>query len=246
MYDSLETDRSLEELKKLFLEIKASDVKAGLLGGWATYFYVNETYRRAFGREYMRSRDVDLFFESGFDSRMSAIIKKLGFEKNGYHFRYERIYDRERHEFVSSKEAKDRPVFDLVYIFLDMFSDRETTDVGTWWDIEALKRAKVVNLDEIALVDFNTLVTLKCTSLFKRDKADKENKDACDLYALLFYSDNEYEPTLYLKKAIEKLVSRTDLIYAISERVLLDPSKQILVLAALQNALKKFDDVPVR
>ncbi len=246
MYDPLETDLSLEELKKLFLEIKESGVNAGLLGGWATHFYVNETYRRAFGREYMGSRDIDLFFESGFDSRMSAIIRKLGFEKNGLPFRYERIYDRERHEFVSSKAAMGRQYFNLVYIFLDMFSDRETTDVGTWWNLEALKRAKVVNVGEIALVDFNTLVALKCTALFARDKADKENKDACDIYALLFYSDNEYEPTLYLKKAIEKLVSRTDLIYAISEHVLLDPSKQNLVLAALQNALKKFDAVPVR
>lgn len=245
MYDPLETGISLEELKKLFLEMKASGVKAGLLGGWATHFYVNETYRRAFGREYMGSRDIDLFFESGFDSRMSAIIKKLGFEKNGLPFRYERIYDRERHEFVSSKEAKVRQYFNLIYIFLDLFSDGETADVGTWWGLKELKRAKVVNVGEIALVDFNTLVALKCTALFARDKADKETKDACDIYALLFYGNNEYEHTLYLKKAIEKLVSRTDLIYAISEHVLLDPSKQNIVLAALQNALKRFDDAQV-
>lgn len=238
MYDPLETSISMDELRKVFKEIDDSKIIAGLVGGWAAHFYVNDEYRRAFGRDYMGSRDIDMFFEPRFEKDFDKVLKKLGFEKNGFKFRYERIYDRGSKKFITSEEAKKRPTFDLTYIFLDLFSNSETKIVGTWWDLEPLKKVKIINLNGMKLVDFNTLVALKCTALFARDKADKENKDACDLYALLFYSNQKYELTLLLKKSVEKILSRPDLIYAIAEHVLLDQSKQNIVTAALQKLLK--------
>jgi hypothetical protein len=240
MYDPLETSISYDELKKLFTEIEKSKVVAGLVGGWATYFYVNDDYSRAFGRDYMESRDIDIFFSPVFENEMEQIIKKLGFEKNGFKFRHEKIYDREAKEFVTSQESKKRPLFNLIQIFLDLFSNAETKKLETWWDLDALKKVKVMTVSGMKLVDFDTLIALKCTALFARDKADKENKDACDLYALLFHGNREYIKTLLLKRAIEKLLSRSDLIYAISEHVLRDPSKQNIVIANLQKALSNF------
>jgi hypothetical protein len=240
MYDPLETDISREELNKLFSELRNFKIKAGLVGGWAAYFYANEGYKRAFGRDYMGSRDIDIFFEPQFDEQMEKLLKKLGFEKNGFKFRYEKFYDIETKKFITEEEAKKKQQYDLIYIFLDLFSNAETKKVGTWWDLPDLKKVKIIKVNEMELVDFNTLIAMKCTAIFARDKADKEIKDACDLYALLLYGNHDFEKTLLLRKAIEKLLSRKDLLYAIAEHVLLDPSRQNIVSAALQNLLKKF------
>ena len=60
MYDPLETDLSRKELTAIFKE--SIGIPICLIGGWASYFYVNEKYKRAFGKEYMGSRDIDIFF----------------------------------------------------------------------------------------------------------------------------------------------------------------------------------------
>jgi hypothetical protein len=240
MYDPLETGISKEELNKLFSEIRNLKIKAGLVGGWAAYFYANEGYKRAFGRDYMSSRDIDIFFEPQFDEQIEKLLKKLKFEKDGFKFRYEKVYDRETKSFITEEDSKKKNTYDLIYIFLDLFSNAETKKVGTWWELPDLKKAKIVNVNGMELVDFNTLIAMKCTAIFARDKADKEVKDACDLYALLLYGNQDYEKMLLLRKALEKLLSRNDLLYAIAEHVLLDPSRQNIASAALQNLLKKF------
>ena len=79
------------------------------------------------------------------------------------------------------------------------------------------------------VTDVDTLIDLKCHALFERDKADKENKDACDLYSLIRYSNQKITLTPLLKKAIEKILNRSDLLYTISQHVLLDAGKQNIV-----------------
>ncbi len=114
--------------------------------------------------------------------------------------------------------------------------------MGSWWDIEPLKRISFVKIEDFFVADIDTLVALKCTAIFARDKADKENKDACDLYALMTYSDRTIIPTLLLKKAIEKILNRPDLLYRIAEHVILDPGKQSIVEVTLKDKLKEINN----
>ena len=92
-------------------------------------------------------------------------------------------------------------------------------------------------MGDFTLADLDTLVSLKCVAIFARDKADKESKDACDLYALIRYGGKAIKMTGLFKRAIEKVLGRTDLMYAIAEHVLLDPGRQGIVEVALRDTL---------
>ena len=116
MYDSLETDLSRKELTAIFKE--SVGVPICLIGGWASYLYVNEKYKRAFGKEYMSSRDIDIFFDPKKEKEFLNVVNKRGFTKNDFHFRYEKIYDRESQLFVTPEQAKRKQLYDLIYIFL--------------------------------------------------------------------------------------------------------------------------------
>lgn len=236
MYDPLETELSKNELIALFKEAK--DLKICLIGGWASYYYVKDNYKRAFGQDYMGSRDIDVFFDPKIEKEFAkVVIDKMGFTKNGFQFRYEKIFDREAKRFISTTEAKKKHVYDLIYIFLDLFSNEPTRVLGSWHDIGEMKKISVDMVEGFKVADIDTLVALKCTALFARDKADKENKDACDLYALLVYGKKDIQPTLLLQKAITKILERPDLIYAIAEHVLLNPSRQSIVEVTLRDKL---------
>ncbi|MBI5871950.1 hypothetical protein HZB88_02595 [archaeon] len=240
MYDPLETDLSRKEMAAIFKE--SIGVPICLIGGWASYFYVNEKYKRAFGKEYMGSRDIDIFFDSKKEKEFLKVVNKRGFTKNGFQFRYEKIYDRESQLFITLKQAKRKQLYNLIYIFLDLFSNEETKLLGSWWDLEPLKNISFVKIEDFFVADIDTLIALKCTAIFTRDKADKENKDSCDLYALITYSGRKIIPTRLLQKAIEKILSRPDLLYALAEHVILDPSKQSIVEVTLRDKLKEIDN----
>ena len=240
MYDPLETDLSRKELTAIFKE--SIGIPICLIGGWASYFYVNEKYKRAFGKEYMGSRDIDIFFDPKKEKEFSKVVNKRGFTKNGLPFRYEKIYDRESKTFVTPEEAKRKPLYDLIYIFLDLFSNEKTDLLGSWWDLEPFKKTAYFPIDNFFVADIDTLIASKCTAIFARDKADKENKDACDLYALVVYSDKQIIPTTLLQKAIEKILNRFDLLYTIAEHVLLDPSRQSIVEVTLRDKLKEINN----
>lgn len=241
MYDPLETDISREQLNRLISESKARKCSVALLGGWAAYFFINDTYRRAFGRDYMGSRDIDLFIDPRDGEEFAKLITELGFLPNGMFFRYERIYDREKKQFITPDESKKTPIFNIIYIFLDLFSSKDIPKPVTWSDLQSLANfdvdTDIVLLQNTPIVKMDILLDLKCTAIFARDKADKENKDACDLYSLLIYGNHPYQMTELLKKTIQKILSRNDLVHTIAEHVLLDASKQSIVINNLQKML---------
>ena len=105
-----------------------------------------------------------------------------------------------------------------------------------------MKKISSVNIEDFFVADIDSLIALKCTALFARDKADKENKDACDLYALITYSGRTILPTRLLQKTIEKILSRPDLLYAVAEHVILDPSKQSIVEVTLRGTLEEINN----
>lgn len=164
----------------------------------------------------------------------------MGFAKNGLPFRYELIYNRETKKFITQDEAREERIYNLIYIFLDLFSDKETKIIKSWWDLKPLKKVTPFIIDGFSVADIDTLIALKCTALFARDKADKENKDACDLYALIEYSNKKIVSTPLLLQAIKKILARQDLLYFIAQNVLLDTSKQSIVEVSLKS---RFEDL---
>ncbi len=250
MYDILETDLSFEYLKKIF-KIK----NPILIGGWATYIYVNENYRKAFGLDYLKSRDVDIFIKFRYLNEFIKEIKKLGFIPSAYFFRYELIYNRNKNKIVTEKEAKGQPIYDLIYIFLDMFTDKKSEKA---WYLDTFKRARAFKIEKIGsfdgnnfdnssfdvnmytnMCDINTLLELKCISFFEREKLDKEFKDACDIYALLIYSRKKFKVTKNIRSSIEKIIKRRDLSEFIAENVLRDVTKVNIVISNLEKIIKK-------
>ena len=113
MYDPLESELSYKELVRLCRESSRAKIKIAVIGGWASFFYVNEAYRRAFGQDYMSSRDIDVYFDPEKEKEFSELISKLGFEKNRFHFRYENIYSRVAQEFIIQEDAKKEEVYNL-------------------------------------------------------------------------------------------------------------------------------------
>lgn len=239
MYDPLETDISREQLVLISKECKKRGILICIIGGWASYFYVNQEYRRAFGKDYMGSRDIDIFFDSKKQKEFSDIVTKLGFEKSGLYFRYVKFFNRVTKKFITEKETKTEEPFNLIHIFLDLFSNKKTTNINSWSDLEPLKKISSFIIEDFSVADIDTLIALKCTVLFARDKADKENKDACDLYALLKYSKKKIASTPLLIHAIEKILNRSDLLYVIAQHVLLDTAKQNIVEVSLKSILKE-------
>ncbi len=232
MYDSTEVDISSKLLRELFDKCRKRDIRIALIGGWAAHFYVNKIYRNAFGKEYMGSRDIDIYFDPSKEKEMKELIEEMGFIKDGYPFRWEKIYNRETKRFLTIEETKKEAIYNMIYIFLDIFCEKETNHLKSW-SLDALKGLKYNNVEGFELADIDTLINLKCVALFSRDKSDKENKDACDLYALLVYSGMTIKPNDMLKQAIEKMLSRPDLVYVIAQHVLLDAARQNIVIYAL-------------
>lgn len=238
MYDPIETDLSFSLLKDISAECNKRDIPISIIGGWATYFYVNQTYAMAFGKSYMGSRDIDICFDHSKENEFLQLIREMGFSEDGIYFRWEKIYNRETKKFITQEEAKNEHIFNLIHIFLDLFCDRETNILKSWF-LDPLKHRQDYSIGGFSLTDIATLVNLKCISLFSRDKSDKENKDACDLYALIVYSQQKISPSELLKRAIEKIINRPDLLYVIAQHVLLDPAKQNIVQFLLSSKLRE-------
>ena len=93
-------------------------------------------------------------------------------------------------------------------------------------------------IDMIPTLDKNILIKLKCRSFFEREKLDKEYKDACDIYALLIYGNTKIN-SIEQRKAVEKIISRSDICDFIAENVLRDPLKGSYVKTILGNILEK-------
>src|SRR3989344_2365257 len=235
MYDPIETDVSYEYMLKLRESLK--NLRFAIIGGWGVFLHVKKEYQRAFGKEYLRSRDIDIFVDYKEESNFLKIIKCLGFIESAYKFRYELVYDREEKKIISPEQAKKRFIFNLIYIFLDVFSNKETKTLGSWF-IPDLEKAQIEKIEEFPVLNIDSLLQLKTASFFEREKLDKELKDACDIYSLLFYSNAKFKIDRELKKSIERIVARTDICDFIAENVLRDSLKAGIVKALLLDLVK--------
>ena len=131
LYEYIETDTAFEALKALARDLPDPLV---LLGGWAVYFMVNKSFSDEHGSSYLGSKDIDLGFK--IDINMSLTdLKKSSFartlenlERLGYtpigSFRYCKFIHRSSREILTEKEAKATPIYELLYLYVDLLVDR--------------------------------------------------------------------------------------------------------------------------
>lgn len=196
IYDPLETEASRKVLLELLDELKPCE-NFGLVGGWAVHSLINENFLRATGREFLRSRDIDVFIDckSNFPRQFARTIKKIGFAPGEYRFRYTLILDRDSMKKLSEDEARRKQAFELIYVFLDVLGNGESNAVGVWPNeivakVIGRKAMKILAIDgrKVFVPKEDFLFLLKVDSFLKRETKEKRMKDACDIYGLLFYS----------------------------------------------------------
>jgi hypothetical protein len=113
----------------------------------------------------------------------------MGFAPGGLPFRYQLVLDRETRRVLDERSAKKRHTFDLLHIDLDVLSSKKV-GMATWVmkDLRGALDRKVI-VDGIPVARADRVLRMKLASIGMRENADKKEKDACDIYALLFYSE---------------------------------------------------------
>jgi len=199
IYDPLETEASRKILLELLDELKPGE-NFGLVGGWAVHSLINENFLRATGREFLRSRDIDVFIDckSNFPRQFARAMKKIGFAPGEYRFRCTLILDRDSMKKLSEGEARRKQAFELIYVFLDVLGNGESDEVGVWpneivTEMIDRKAMRLLAIDgrKVFVPEEDFLFLLKVDSFLKRETKEKRMKDACDLYGLLFYSSEK-------------------------------------------------------
>jgi hypothetical protein len=59
-------------MQAIFSQLK---IQTCLLGGWAVYYLVNQSFQKATGRSYIGSRDIDLGFHINMDWNQEQLQK---------------------------------------------------------------------------------------------------------------------------------------------------------------------------
>lgn len=209
IYEQMETDAAIDALRTLAHELPEPLI---LMGGWAVYLTVNESYSKEHNAPYLGSRDVDLGFridvnasidelkQSNF-SKALDILKNIGYFESGTS-RFCRYIDKRTGETLSERNAADVPIYDLFYLYIDPMVDRlhprneevfrikpidepllaDAIDNGRMRDIQIGDRVLLIPQVEV-------LLAMKLSSFPGRTKDDKKVKDACDIYALIWHSE---------------------------------------------------------
>jgi len=195
VYDPVETDASYRYLQTLVSELGDG---FAVIGEWAVHLHVDERFRRAIGVGYLRPGDIDVVISSktAYVTRFKKAISEMGFVKGGLPFRYQLILDRESLEVISEKDAKEKMAYELINIYLDLFSEKKVK-LGTWVITMAKDiLANSTTIDNIPIASVKDALDMKVVSLKERENIEKKEKDACDIYALLQYSETVQKDVL--------------------------------------------------
>ncbi|MDO8871465.1 MAG: hypothetical protein Q7V05_01880 [Methanoregula sp.] len=180
---------------------------------------VNDSFRDEHGSQYLGSRDIDVCFHidstvSGFELRNStftkaiAIVQELSYLPHGS-CRYCKMIWRDTREIITEAVARDIPIHELFYLYVDMMVDNirpmqkeifgfNVLDEPILGRVFEEQTGVMVNLDGLKILippPFMLLAT-KLISIPMRTKDDKQVKDACDIYSILWHSPENYRKIL--------------------------------------------------
>lgn len=210
MYPEFETKTSYKYLQQV---ISALEEPVCILGGWAVFLHVNKNFQKVQGRPYLGSRDVDLGFH--FDKnatvaqmKNSALSKSLDILQNKLHFQsvsfrlLKEIHTETKEEIG---EGKIIPAHFIFPMYVDVLVDNIPKQFKEVFHFQPADEPLLRFVFEDGkhreeLKEFNRklwlpkpelLLATKFNALKHRDKEHKKIKDLCDIFALLWYSQEK-------------------------------------------------------
>lgn len=227
------------------------------MGGWAVYYAVNESYRAAIGRDYIRSRDVDVGFHVDMDwsreelnsSIFSSFLRRmerLGFQSQS--FRLYRDFD-ESLKPLSLEEAEGKTAFEILKLYVDPLVDQIHPLMSkvfgfTPVDEPLLEVAfreglfKVVSFDglQVRVLITQLLLATKLNSVLIRTQGHKRVKDLADIYSLAWHSGLSLAE---IKASLKLLVSYTRTL-SVFRSINVDESNEVSrILGVEQNEVRR-------
>lgn len=212
LYDPRETDAALIALGDLSRSLPEPFL---LMGGWAVYLTVNESFSKMHGSSYLGSRDIDICFHvdpgqtvealrtSTFAQALS-IVKQAGYIPHGS-YRFCKMIRRVDGTVLTEEAAKRYPLHEIAYLYVDMMVDNVHPQHKHVFRCDPLDEPMAARMFEDgdivkqSLGDFGvyipapaSLLATKLKSIPKRQRDDKLWKDACDIYSIIWHSSEDY------------------------------------------------------
>ena len=232
MYLEFETKTSYNYLKHV---ISALEEPICILGGWAVFLHVNKNFRKAQGRLYLGSRDIDVGFHLDKSAtvehlRNSALAKSLDILQNKLKFQsvsfrlLKEIHTETKEEIGEGKIIPAHFIFPL-YIdilvdaippkFREVFHFQPADEPLLRFVFEGKKHREELREfnKKLWLPKPELLLATKLKALKNRDKEHKKIKDICDIFALLWYSG---EKSLDLQKKVAQFLPSKNILKTIS------------------------------
>ena len=210
MYQDNETELSRRYLTEI---LRALPQGFCLIGGWAVYLTLNEAFKKATGREYPFSRDIDLGFHldpewtpkefrASFLGKAVAKIQEMGFEPES--FRFVKRYHLSQKRELTPTEKRRLPKYETFDLFVDFLVDTDDprrSKVAGFNVLDEPLLARVFSGPDrattkmdgisISMPSPRLLMEIKSRSLPRRTPDDKRTKDLVDLCGLLLYSGSK-------------------------------------------------------
>ncbi|MBS3120536.1 hypothetical protein J4420_02380 [Candidatus Woesearchaeota archaeon] len=225
MYLEFETRTSYKYLKQVITALKEPIC---ILGGWAVFLHVNKNFQKAQGRPYLGSRDIDLGFHLDKNATVeqmknSALAKSLDILQNklkfkSVSFRLLKEIHTETEEEI--EEGKIIPAHFIFPMYVDVLVDNIPAKFKDAFrfqpaDEPLLRFAFEDGRYRKELREFNKRLLLpkpEFNALKHRDKEHKKIKDICDIFALLWYSEEKPE---VLKEKVKIFIGHQSLLKSI-------------------------------
>ena len=216
LYDPTETNSAFAALSEIVARLPEPFL---LLGGWAVYVTVNPSFSDEHGANYLGSKDIDVCFRidplcSEDELRTCTlfralnVIQEVGYTRSGA-YRYSKIIRKDTGEVISEDVARQFDIHELFYLYIDVMVDRihprhRAIFGGLALDEPLLQRVFdegtgiFIQVDNVNLMIPSPVMLLatKLRSIQRRDPDDKQIKDACDIYAILWHSPVAYRSIL--------------------------------------------------
>lgn len=167
---------------------KTRHLMPGIIGGWAVYFTVNSHWTERFGREYLGSRDIDMFLhcEEDRQEKMHHLLADIGYKPIGCG----------RYMKELGREGGGPAIEHYIDLFCDMSCKNDVFPGPTCrcQRFESLRgifeHAKELELSfgGILIPSIDLLAGMKVDAIISPDRSpEKRMKDMCDLTALLLH-----------------------------------------------------------
>lgn len=234
MYEPHEIEISSKYLKTV---VGRLEEPICLIGGWAVYHMVNKNFKKATGRDYIGSRDIDIGFhfeknwsekelrESSFAKSIGIIEKELGFVPVG--FRYVKEFHIETEKELRTDEVKTTPLHFIFPLYIDPIVDIIHPKFYEVFKFNPVDEPllEMVFLDKanrmteksfgknLLLPKPHILLATKLNSVIGRDKEHKRLKDIADIFTLLWFTDVEISEIksnlleFYERENIKRIIS---------------------------------------